>query len=216
MLHKTGSFRRKIEGSSHICCDSIHITDFYLIHCTGYLGKNFAPPKLPFIPLEYVEYCALVFGLNFNGYIKPTYTTVEKNPVKGAIIGGIVGGTTGAVIGAAANSGTKTVLNTPGGSYNDDSYSLSIKIQGQAPQTEMRFYECRNTEENSEIVNQKNQNVRMLIERAKALDINEKKNIVKEENKRKWKEAGRCQYCGGVIKGLFKRKCVNCGQERDY
>lgn len=158
----------------------------------------------------------LTFDQNYSGSIAPTFKTIEKSPVKGAVIGGIIGGTTGAVIGAAASSGTKTVLNTPGHSYNDNSYNLSIKIKGDTPQTIWRFYECKNTPSNTEIVKQKNQTVQMIIERAKLLDINEKKNLAREENIRKWKIAGRCQYCGGLFKGLFKKKCIDCGHEKDY
>ena len=30
------------------------------------------------------------------------------------------------------------------------------------------------------------------------------------------REAGLCQYCGGNLKGLFFKKCVNCGESKDY
>ena len=30
------------------------------------------------------------------------------------------------------------------------------------------------------------------------------------------RNAGRCQYCGGEFKGLFAKKCVNCGRPKDY
>lgn len=25
-----------------------------------------------------------------------------------------------------------------------------------------------------------------------------------------------CQYCGGTFKGMFSKKCTNCGKEKDY
>ncbi len=41
---------------------------------------------------------------------------------------------------------------------------------------------------------------------------------LKEENQRRqiaqWKASGRCQYCGGKLKGLFTRRCLSCGREQ--
>ena len=53
-----------------------------------------------------------------------------------------------------------------------------------------------------------------------------------EAEKQKWEEqkaekrkreviqarraAGRCQHCGGTLKGLFSKKCVDCGKQKDY
>ena len=31
-----------------------------------------------------------------------------------------------------------------------------------------------------------------------------------------WQNAGLCQHCGGTFKGLFTKKCANCGKEKDY
>ena len=28
--------------------------------------------------------------------------------------------------------------------------------------------------------------------------------------------AGLCQHCGGSFKGLFTKKCINCGKAKDY
>ena len=46
---------------------------------------------------------------------------------------------------------------------------------------------------------------------------------IAEENSRRlaaqqaaMRQQGRCQYCGGVFKGLFTKKCSNCGREKDY
>jgi alpha-tubulin suppressor-like RCC1 family protein len=33
---------------------------------------------------------------------------------------------------------------------------------------------------------------------------------------RRNKNAGRCRYCGGNFKGLFDKKCPNCGIDKDY
>ena len=32
----------------------------------------------------------------------------------------------------------------------------------------------------------------------------------------KWQDMGLCRHCGGAIKGLFKKRCANCGIEKDY
>ena len=26
----------------------------------------------------------------------------------------------------------------------------------------------------------------------------------------------KCQHCGGDFKGMLKKKCINCGKEKDY
>ena len=31
-----------------------------------------------------------------------------------------------------------------------------------------------------------------------------------------WRAAGVCQHCGGALKGLFSKKCSNCGKAKDY
>ena len=31
-----------------------------------------------------------------------------------------------------------------------------------------------------------------------------------------WRNAGRCQHCGGELKGLFSKKCTACGKAKDY
>ena len=218
---KESFFTKSSRGFGNaVCIDSIHITDLFLIHCTAYYGmirgSESSKPRLSFIPLEYVEACALVFGQNYSGYVSPTYRTIEKDPVKGAIIGGMVGGTTGDIIGAAANTGTKTVLYTKGGSYNDNEYALLVKIKGEEEQILRKFYECTNDEANISLVDQKNQRVQRLIDRAKSLDDDAKMNLAKEENIKRWKRAGLCQYCGGKLKGIFVKKCISCGQKKDY
>jgi hypothetical protein len=44
----------------------------------------------------------------------------------------------------------------------------------------------------------------------------------REENERiamqqrGWRNAGRCQHCGGELKGFFSKKCVSCGKIKDY
>ena len=45
----------------------------------------------------------------------------------------------------------------------------------------------------------------------------DKKRLLKELiKKQKWKQDGKCQYCGGVLKGLFLKKCTICGKLKDY
>lgn len=41
----------------------------------------------------------------------------------------------------------------------------------------------------------------------------EKKKI---ERQRTWRSTGKCQHCGGNLKGFFAKKCVECGREKDY
>jgi len=38
----------------------------------------------------------------------------------------------------------------------------------------------------------------------------------REEEMRKRRNAGKCQHCGGDLKGLFSKKCVSCGKPKDY
>lgn len=38
----------------------------------------------------------------------------------------------------------------------------------------------------------------------------------REEEAARWRNAGRCQHCGGELKGLFGKKCVACGKSKDY
>ena len=61
-------------------------------------------------------------------------------------------------------------------------------------------------------------------ERRKALEAMEKAKA-DQEAKRKaeqeiqmaaWRAAGRCQHCGGELKGFFGKKCVSCGKPKDY
>ena len=163
--------------------DSYYLTDFFLIVCKGFYGVGIEGhdyPKLSFIPLEYVEKCELQFDRNYSGYIAPTYTTKKKSPVKGAVIGGALAGPTGAVIGAAAGSGEKTVMTSAGGSYNDDHYSLVIKLHNNGNEYRQSDFDKRQSNNaNKEIINQKNRNSRQLISTAKSTkDLEAKKKPV--------------------------------------
>lgn len=40
--------------------------------------------------------------------------------------------------------------------------------------------------------------------------------IEDSSNKCLWKKQDKCQYCGGLFKGLFIKKCSNCGHVKDY
>ena len=37
-----------------------------------------------------------------------------------------------------------------------------------------------------------------------------------KRQQRIWRKTGVCQHCGGSFKGLFSKKCVNCGKPKDY
>ena len=45
---------------------------------------------------------------------------------------------------------------------------------------------------------------------------NKEKNREIMKQKTAWRDAGVCQYCGGIFKGLFTKKCTSCGKEKDY
>lgn len=38
----------------------------------------------------------------------------------------------------------------------------------------------------------------------------------KENQIAAWRESGRCQHCGGELKGFFGKKCAVCGKPKDY
>ena len=38
----------------------------------------------------------------------------------------------------------------------------------------------------------------------------------KAKQQARWRADGVCQYCGGRLKGLFSKKCANCGMQEDY
>ena len=44
----------------------------------------------------------------------------------------------------------------------------------------------------------------------------EQERIAAREITQHRKAAGLCQYCGGELKGLFSKKCSNCGKSKDY
>lgn len=37
-----------------------------------------------------------------------------------------------------------------------------------------------------------------------------------EKQKAEWRSQGRCQHCGGKLKGFWTVKCQDCGRTRDY
>jgi hypothetical protein len=51
-------------------------------------------------------------------------------------------------------------------------------------------------------------------------DEKSKLHRIKEEEERgirtQRQNAGKCQHCGGELKGLFSKKCVSCGKPKDY
>ena len=52
------------------------------------------------------------------------------------------------------------------------------------------------------------------IKTAEANRIAEEKRIA--EQRAQLRSQNLCQYCGGTFKGMFTKKCTNCGREKDY
>ena len=48
-------------------------------------------------------------------------------------------------------------------------------------------------------------------ERAAVIDAFRQRDAI-----RLWQQTGRCQHCGGELKGFFGKKCVSCGKPKDY
>lgn len=48
----------------------------------------------------------------------------------------------------------------------------------------------------------------------KHMEEERQQNLERERQKRRL--AGLCQHCGGPLKGLFSKKCTNCGKAKDY
>lgn len=44
---------------------------------------------------------------------------------------------------------------------------------------------------------------------------NEEKSRI-EKQRQHWRSTGKCQHCGGEMKGFFSKKCVQCGKSKDY
>lgn len=38
----------------------------------------------------------------------------------------------------------------------------------------------------------------------------------REKQMAAWRASGKCQHCGGDLKGLFSKKCASCGRSKDY
>lgn len=36
------------------------------------------------------------------------------------------------------------------------------------------------------------------------------------ERQKYWMRTGRCQHCGGILKGVLNKRCVSCGRPKDY
>ncbi|MDR0908857.1 MAG: hypothetical protein LBM77_03740 [Spirochaetaceae bacterium] len=47
-------------------------------------------------------------------------------------------------------------------------------------------------------------------------DISKANEIIKKNMQMVWQRQGRCAYCGGEFKGIFKRRCIKCGKEQNY
>lgn len=51
------------------------------------------------------------------------------------------------------------------------------------------------------------------------LQCAEQERLQRAEHERlqaEWRASGVCQHCGGAFKGMFTKKCSNCGKEKDY
>ena len=51
--------------------------------------------------------------------------------------------------------------------------------------------------------------------RTKMAEAARKQQLI-EQQKANLRSQGLCQHCGGTFKGLFTKKCTNCGKEKDY
>lgn len=47
-------------------------------------------------------------------------------------------------------------------------------------------------------------------------EIRRQQDEKKLERQKTWRSTGKCQHCGGNLKGFFTKKCVECGREKDY
>ena len=48
--------------------------------------------------------------------------------------------------------------------------------------------------------------------------LEEERELARQQQRQRQqrRETGLCQHCGGTLKGLFTKKCVNCGKPKDY
>ena len=53
-------------------------------------------------------------------------------------------------------------------------------------------------------------------ERLYSRKIKREKDEIRERERNTYRIQGKCQYCGGELKGLFCKKCINCGKPKDY
>ena len=51
-----------------------------------------------------------------------------------------------------------------------------------------------------------------------AAEIKERERIKAQrmEQQAQWRKTGKCQHCGGELKGFFSKKCASCGKPKDY
>lgn len=193
-IFKSFGIKESFIQSSNFDDESFFLTDFHLI-CIGgkLLSKKYIGSKnnqkivydckdnVKVIPLNIVEYIQIDYGRNSNGSWAPKIREIQKNPIKGAAIGAVIAGVPGAAIGAAFNSGTKKTL-VGGGSYNNDYYTLRIKIKNEPEYVCEEFYKIKvisQTDKNKFEI--KNENAKSIIKNAKQKrTIEEKKNIVNE------------------------------------
>ena len=57
-----------------------------------------------------------------------------------------------------------------------------------------------------------------IIFRSEVDRVAEKNRIAQEKAQQQatWRAAGRCQHCGGILKGFFTKKCTSCEKPKDY
>lgn len=48
------------------------------------------------------------------------------------------------------------------------------------------------------------------------MEVRRKAEETRARQQAQWRDAGLCQHCGGQFKGLFGKKCANCGKPKDY
>lgn len=173
--------------------DMFFVTDFHLIYCESklydstYIGKEKkkvykGPDKIKIIPLENIEYIKWVHYVDFSTSPTRISKTVEKNPVVGAVVGAAVAGAPGAIVGSAINSGTKTKTSYVGAYSDNVAYELKIQLLNAeecATHIERKFDKSFYTDDRiNEIVENENNEIEKLIERANSEYSIEEKSVI--------------------------------------
>ncbi len=104
-------------------------------------------------------------------------------------------------------------------------YTMGLKKDGTVVTTGCNsFSGIRLFDSYDDFINERTEKIKQLKEKKLAEQKAEQLRLEQEriaEQKRldkmkQYRAKGLCQYCGGTFKGLFTKKCVNCGKEKDY